>query len=176
MEKFILKNGQEVLIRPLFPEDVDAVEVYLNQMATETIFTNQYVGRPFDKEKCVASYESKNNLFLGAFDENNRVIAVLSLVIEKPDHPWLFKNARFGISMLKEFYGQGLGSYLMDLMELWAKEKCLHSIRGEVRSTNIRAIGLYLKQGFEICGHLKETALINNQWHDEYIISKIIKE
>ena len=63
MEKFTLKNGKEVLIRSLRAGDVEAAEFYLNQIAAETIFTNQYVGRPFDKEKCAISYENKNNLF-----------------------------------------------------------------------------------------------------------------
>ena len=96
--------------------------------------------------------------------------------IKQPEHLWVSKNAEFGISMLKEYYGQGLGTRLMQLMENWAKERHLHSITGEVRAGNRRAISLYLKQGFEICGHLKETALIDNVWHDEYIIQKIIKE
>ena len=176
MEEFILKDGRKVTIRPLKPEDVDFVVTYLKQLATETVFTNQYVGRAIDKEKYAKDYENENKLFLAAFDASGHVVANASLMIESPNHPWLCKNASFGVAMLKEYYGQGLGTHLLQMLDVWAKEHHLHSIRGEVRAINRRAIGLYLKQGFKICGHLKETALIDNVWHDEYIIQKIVKE
>ena len=176
MEEFILKDGRKVLIRPIKPEDIDKVVVYLTQLAMETVFTNQYVGRQVDKEKYARDYENENKLFLGAFDERGRIIASSSIGIDRPDHPWCAGNSSFGVAMLKDYYGQGLGTRLMQLMEDWAKEHHLHTIKGIVRATNRRAINLYLKQGFEICGHLKETAFIDGVWHDEYIIQKIIKE
>ena len=176
MEEFILKDGRKVLIRQLKATDVDNVCAYNKQLATETVFTNQYPGRPFKREKYVASWESDDNLFLCVVDESGRMIAVSSLMVKEPEHPWACRNSTFGVSMLKEYYGQGLGTHLMQLLEDWAKKRHLHTIKGEVRATNRRAINLYLKQGFEICGHLKETALIDGVWHDEYIIQKIIKE
>lgn len=176
MEEFVLKNGEKLIIRPMTGADVDKARNYLQQMAGETVFTNQYVGRPYDREKSIRLYEYEHNLFLGAFEKTGRLVSICSIVVGRPEHPWVCRNADFGISMLKEYYGQGLGTRLMQLMENWAKERHLHTIKGEVRATNRRAINLYLKQGFEICGHLKETALIDNVWHDEYIIQKIIKE
>ena len=176
MEEFILKDGRKLIIRQMKGEDFDEAKKYLEQMSTETVFTNQYPGRVIDKEKSIRLYEYEHNLFLGAFEKTGRLVSICSIVIGRPEHPWVCRNADFGISMLKEYYGQGLGTRLMQLVENWAKERHLHTIKGEVRATNRRAINLYLKQGFEICGHLKETALIDNVWHDEYIIQKIIKE
>lgn len=176
MEEFILKDGRKVLIRQLKATDVDAVRAYNEQLATETIFTNQYPGRPFHGEKYAKSWEDEHNLFLCAVDENGCMIAISSLMMEHPDHAWCCKNADFGISVLKDYYGQGLGTRLMQLMEDWAKKHHLHTINGEVRTVNRRAINLYLKQGFEICGRFKEIAFIDNVWYDNYIIQKIIKE
>ena len=176
MEEFILKDGRKVTIRPTKAEDIDAVAVYMNQVAKETVFTNQYVGKTIDKEKYARAYEDENKLFLSAFDASGRIVANASLMIVKPDHPWLCKNASFGVAMLKEFYGQGLGRCLLQKLEDWAKEHHIHSIEGKVYATNRSAIGLYLKQGFKICGHLEETILVDNVWHNEYIIQKIVKE
>ena len=175
MEEFTLKNGKKVVIRPMKGTDADAAEKYLEQMATETIFTNQYPGRPFDKERSIRLYEYEHNLFLGTFDASGQMVSIASIVVKQPDHPWAGRNGEFGISMLKEYYGQGLGTRLMQLMEQWAKEHHVHTIIGEVRATNRRGMALYLKQGFKICGHLQQTALIDNVWHDEYIIQKIIE-
>jgi len=175
MEEFALKNGKKLVIRQVKGTDVDEVQKYLQQMSGETIFTNQYVGRPFDREKSIRIYEYEHNLFLGAFEPSGRLVAIASIMVREPDHPWVCGNSRFGISMLKDYYGQGLGTRLMQLMEQWAKEHHVHTIIGEVRTTNRRGIALYLKQGFKICGHLQQTALIDNVWHDEYIIQKIIE-
>ena len=177
MEKFILKNGTEVFIRKMVASDYEQAILYLRKVATETIFLNQYPGQP-DKprEKVVAAYESENSIFYGAFLPDGTLIGCVSLGIERPGHPWTGRNASFGISILKDYHGGGLGTRFMELIEAWAKSRQLHTIVGHVRAKNTKAIGLYIKCGFEICGILKETALIDNQWHDEYIISKIIKE
>jgi len=177
MESFILKNEQEVFIRKLQISDYEQVVDYLRKVSTETVFLNQYPGQPdMPIEKAKKEYEDENSVFYGAFLPTGTLIGTVSLGIGKPGHPWVGRNAEFGISILKEFNSLGLGTRFMELIENWAKERQLHTINGRVRCKNTKAIGLYLKQGFEICGHLKETALINNQWHDEYVISKIIKE
>jgi RimJ/RimL family protein N-acetyltransferase len=161
----------------MMASDYEQAVSYLRKVATESIFLNQYPGQP-DKprEKVVAAYENENSIFYGAFLPDGTLIGVVSLGIERPGHPWTGRNASFGISILKDYHGGGLGTRFMELIEVWAKSRHLHTIVGHVRAKNIKAIGLYIKCGFEICGKLKETALIDNQWHDEYIISKIIKE
>ena len=176
MEEITLNDGRKVTIRSVNAKDVDAIVVYMNQIATETIFTNQYIGKSINKEKYAQAYKDENKLFLAAFDASGRVVANASLMIVKPDHPWLCKNASFGVAILKEYYGQGLGTRLLQKLDIWAKEHHLHSIEGKVYAINRRAISLYLRQGFEICGHLKETILVDNVWYDEYIVQKIIKE
>ena len=177
MEKFLLKDGREVFIRKMMASDYEQAIVYLRKVATESIFLNQYPGQPdMPKEKAVSCYENQYNFFYGAFTANGTLIGVVSVIRQRPEHPWSGRNGEFGISILQEYCSSGLGTHFMQLMDKWAKENNLHTINGRVRSCNTKAIGLYLKCGFEICGLVKETAFINNQWYDEYIISKIIKE
>ena len=175
-EVFTLKNGEELIIRQLHADDYETVMTFLLQLSHENIFTNQYPGQPKrDKEKSIQTYELPTNLFLAAFKGTGEVVGLISIMINKPGHPWTGRNASFGISMLKAYYGQGLGTYLMGKAEEWARAQGMHRIEGTVRSLNRRAINLYLKQGFEIDGVFREVALIDGQWHDEYHISKILK-
>lgn len=177
MEEFLLKDGKKVFIRKMLASDYEQAILYLRKVATETIFLNQYPGQPdMPRDKAVSSYESKYNFFYGAFTIDGTLVGVASVIRQRPEHPWSGRNGEFGISILQEYCSLGLGKKFMNLMEQWAKEQGLHTINGRVRSGNTKAIGLYLKCGFEICGMIKETAFINGQWHDEYIISKIIKE
>lgn len=148
--------------------------VFLDQMATETIFTNQYPGQPpRDLQKMAEAYADKNNFFLGVF-EGERLLGTVSCTIRKPQHPWCNFNASFGISILKEIYGKGIASKLMDEMIKWAYDKGLHRIEGQVRTTNERALRLYLKKGFMIEGIHREDAFIDGKWHDSYSIAKLI--
>lgn len=172
-----LKNNSEVDIRRLRGSDFEAVRDFLRLFSTETIFTNQYPGQPdIERDKSVAAYENKDNLFLGAFLPDGRLIGMTSFQKPKPNHPWSGGNAGFGLCILKEFYHCGLGTELMRQLEAGAREKGVHRLFGTVRTENYHAIHLYLKCGFTIEGITKETAFINGRWHDEYYISKLLKE
>lgn len=173
-EQFKLKNGNNVLVRRLKASDYDAAQDFLSVFSTQSIFTNQYPCQPKkDKASSEKKYEDPNNCYLGAFYGDN-IIALSSIHINRPEHPWVGRNAEFGISILEDYQGQGLGKYLMSLMEQWAREKGMHRINGEVRHRNTKAIALYLNCGFEIEGISREIAFINNEWHHQYHIGKIL--
>lgn len=175
-EKFTLKNGKIVTIRRVRATDYEAARDFIRQFSTESIFTNQYPGQPdIDREKSEKLYEREDNCFIAAFEANGRMVSISNFRVDRPGHPWSGRNCEFGISTLEEYCGQGLGTRLMALLEQEARKMNMHRIHGSVRAANRRAIGLYLKCGFEIDGCSKETAFINGQWHDEYYISKILE-
>lgn len=163
------------LFRTLKASDFEKVQAFLDVFCTETVFTNQYPGQPpKDKEKVVKAYENPDSFFMGVFDETERMVGSVSATILRPGHPWSGFVCRFGISLLKEVYGKGLASRLMDEMIAWAKSKGMHRIEGEVRAQNQRAIGLYLHKGFQIEGMKRENAQIDGVWHNSYMIGKIL--
>lgn len=175
-EIFTLKNGKNVTLRHLKAADYEQVNIFLKKIATETIFTNQYPERKnITQEDCEKLYNRNDNCFIGAFDNEGCILSIVNFRINKPGHPWVGRNCEFGISILEKYCGQGLGTHLMQLLEQEAKNKNMHRIYGFVRASNRRAIGLYLKSGFQIDGLFRETAFINGQWHDEYHISKILE-
>lgn len=98
---------------------------------------------------------------------------ICSVYAEKPGHPWVGRNCEFGISLLERYYRQGLGTFLMQKIEEWAKDKGMRRINGRVRAKNRAALALYLKCGFEIEGYIREMAFINGEWHGEYCIGKV---
>ena len=176
MEKFTLKNGVVVTLRLLEGADYKEAMAFLRQFSTETIFTNQYPGQPdIEKKETMQMYEDENNLFLGCFLNDGSLVGIISAYTLYPHHPWIGFSCDFGLSLLKTFYGQGLGTKLMQEMESWAKKRKLHTIIGTTHTTNRRAIALYLKSGFTVDGYFRETAFIDGKWHDDYHFSKILK-
>ncbi len=177
MEQITLKDGRTAYLRRMRASDYEKAIAFLDRVGRESKFTNQYPGRPpMEKEKCVAGYEDDiNHWFLGAFDSADQLIGVISFGVNHPDHPWTGRNCSFGLSILNDFWGVGLGTILMDRLEAAARQKNMHRIEGAVRALNRRAISLYLKSGFEIDGLFKEDAFIDGAWQDTYHISKILE-
>ena len=56
------------------------------------------------------------------------------------------------IAVLKNYRGQGISKLLMDELTREAKERNLQFVTLEVRESNLPAIGLYKKYGFEDVG------------------------
>lgn len=94
--------------------------------------------------------ESERDFFLAAFDGGRQIgNAMIQCVNErkKTRH-----RASFAISILKDYWGQGLGRQLMNDVIEAAKEAGYEQIELEVVETNERAIRLYESFGFEHCG------------------------
>ena len=173
-ENFTLKNGKTVLIRDIVPDDYLAMQTYLQQLATETIFTNQYVGRkPRSKESFDKQCDNPCLWGVGVFD-GDKIVGACQCFIYHPEHLWCGYTAQFGIHMLEEVQSSGLGTHLMNLMERWCLAQGMERIEASVRTQNRKAISLYLKCGYEIEGLSKRKALIDGVWHDEYRIAKLL--
>ena len=162
-------------IRPVEIKDYEAYCVFYEKLAEETVFTNQYIGRPRrSREAFEAQLNAENIYRLVAVNSAEDIVGVCSVVIERPDHPWLNKSCDFGIMILQNYTGQGLGSYLMKKIETWARLQKMHRIGAQVRTKNIAAMALYLKCGYEVEGRARDVAYINGEWHNQYYISKIL--
>jgi len=61
-------------------------------------------------------------------------------------------RARFGISILKEFWGMGIGRVLMDASLDCARQAGYTQLELEVVADNERALSLYRRAGFEEYG------------------------
>ncbi|MHC3449062.1 N-acetyltransferase family protein, partial [Pediococcus pentosaceus] len=72
----------------------------------------------------------------------------------------------FGISVLKEFSGQGIGSMLLAEIINYAKSINLEILELEVRTDNIPAIHLYKKFGFKEYGLYEKFFKIDHKYYD----------
>lgn len=61
-------------------------------------------------------------------------------------------RAELGITVRKDYWGQGIGSLLMKELIKYAKENRIEILNLDVRSDNVNAIHLYEKFGFKHIG------------------------
>jgi len=176
-KKITLKNGQTVTLKRIRAKDYEEVMTFLDKFSRGkgAIWTHQYPNQPKkDKEESIRHYESDDELLLGIWNDNE-IIAEASIELRKLNDPWSVKQASFGVCMLEEYTSLGLGTLLLKELEKWAIKRKIHRIFSTVRHNNKRAIGLYLKMGYQIEGMARETAFFDNQWQHEYYLGKIIK-
>jgi RimJ/RimL family protein N-acetyltransferase len=105
-------------------------------------------------EQLDAIYERDDYLLLLAFDQE-QLIAMASV---KGHEEWQLAHVgEIGISILKDYWGLGLGSLLIEESLDWVVEVGeLTRIELTVQARNLRAIHLYKKFGFLTEGCMKE--------------------
>ena len=142
---------------------------YINKVGAETDnLTFGEGGFGITEEKEVAFIEaiskSENQLMLCAFLDGT---LVGQLGFTGGSRPRIRHSGEFGITVLKEHWGKGVGSELINHLNAWAKEtQIIKKINLRVRSDNQSAIGLYRKFGFVSEGTISREFFINGKFYD----------
>lgn len=146
-------SNVEITLRAAVPDDAKEVLQVSRQLAVETDFMiMDEAGLGLDEEllalHLAALYESENNLLLLAFADN----AIIGMASVKAASEFTVAHiGELGISVLKEYWGMGLGSELIAETIDWCESfSPLRRLELTVQTRNQRAIHLYEKFGFAI--------------------------
>lgn len=81
----------------------------------------------------------------------------------------------FGVSILKEYWGNGIGEELIKYLISWSNSSgIIRKINLRVRTDNTRGIHLYKKLGFSEEGIVKRDFLINGEFYDSLVMGLLI--
>ena len=167
-ENLILKVPSQAdykSLRKVRPSD----EFYLmvGSDPTESMFVND---EKFDESfaKCL----TKEN-YWNVFKDSNVIGIAFLHSLDSVD-----KRARYAVGIYnKENWNKGYGQELNQVILKYAFcDLKLHKVDLRVLAYNKRAIASYNKSGFVQDGILKENAFINNEWHDDIIMSILSHE
>ena len=154
-QKIVLKNGKEALIRNGDRADGAAVFENFNRTHAETDYLLSYPDEnSYDPEQEARFLEEKTN----SPDEIELVAIVDGKVagtagVEAVGKKYKVKHrAEFGISVLKEYWGLGLGKALAKACIQCAKEAGYVQLELNAVAENERAVSLYRSLGFEEFG------------------------
>ena len=87
----------------------------------------------------------------------------------------LSHKVEFGVCILKEFWGYGMGKRLLQQSIHWADENEIKRISLQVLETNEKAIQLYKKLGFEVEGILKnDKRLSDGKYYNTVVMGRCI--
>lgn len=137
-------------IEPARPEDAEALLAYMKQIGGESDnLTFGAEGLPITAEQERVYLQS----MLDSEDDTQLIVrqggAIIADASMQRFHRRMSHRAEVGISVVKEYWGMGIGSALMEAIISFAKEHGIRQLNLEVRSDNERAIRLYEKFGFQ---------------------------
>lgn len=168
----------EVTLREAIPEDAEELLLVSQHIAEETDFLiMDEVGLGLNAEmlslQLADLYESESNLLLLAFADEK--IVGMASVKAAPEYT-VAHIGEVGISILKEFWGIGLGTALMDEVLYWSENASpLRRLELTVQQRNERAVHLYQKFGFKTEALMERGARdINGEFLDVLLMSKLI--
>lgn len=154
----ILANGKECILKSPTQQDAKECLEHLRQTSAETNNILRY------KDEVTITEDEEKEFLKGILDSDNSIM-VLAIVDGKmagiaglsPVGEFTkFKHrCSFGIGIKKAFWGQGIGSILIDCIINSAKQAGYEQIELTVVAENENARKLYTKKGFEKFGELK---------------------
>ena len=151
----LLAGGQELLVRNGVASDARALRETTQRTHAQTDYLLSYPDeqRADDEQEArlLAETERSNNEVELVAVVDGQIVGSAGVTVvggrRKVAH-----RARFGISILKEYWGMGIGRVLMDACIDCARRACYAQLELEVVADNERALALYRRTGFEEYG------------------------
>ena len=146
-----MKDGTEVTLRPIKPEDEPIELEFIRGLSTETSrFRFFQIIKDLPHEAlvrfCNIDYD-REMAIIAETREGNRTLEIgVSRLILEPNK----KRGEFAVVVADKYQGKGLGVKLVDMLIEFAKEKGIESIYGTVMGENLRMIRLCEKLGCSI--------------------------
>lgn len=168
-----------LMIREALPEDAQMILNFLEIATTETsnlLLTSDDISNISlcDEEEILEnSLKNPKNIFLVAI-KNKEVIGTASL--QSFSKTRIQHRGTFGISVLRKYWGKGIGNQLLTEIISHARSVNLEILELEVRADNLPAIRLYKKAGFKEYGVYKNYMLVDGKYYDGILKSLSLKD
>ena len=153
-----LKNNKTYIFRQIQENDAEKLMVFMKQVLSETNNLSRlpdeitlegekkYVNDHIDNKNGITILVEKDNKFVGSCNFEKKTGC------KKISH-----KCSFGICLLQEVCGQGIGTRLFEELIKYAKEYSCEQAELSVVTTNLPAINLYIKMGFKIAGTMPKS-------------------
>ena len=170
-----LKDGRDVTLRHVLEEDAAAMIELLGITIAETRFLSREAGEfdpSIEKEAALLrkAYESDKRFWLVAVIGGRIVGSCETGVISGKIR--MQHRAGLGISVMKDFWGMGLGRMMLGEIINWCKNAGFEQLELGVVADNARAISLYKSFGFEITGTVpRQMKYPDGTYGDEHLMT-----
>lgn len=149
-EAVTLKDGTQVVIRPIQPDDAAHLQDTFNHLSMETIYQrfHSFKKELLDEEaRYLATVDYKSRMAFVATcqkDDRDIIIGVARYAQQDTKHPHIAESA---VVVQDEYQGRGLGTLLLRRLVLYARAKGIRHLRGIMQVGNNRMLDLVKRSG-----------------------------
>ena len=111
-----------------------------------------------------------NSLLLVGFAASKAISFLAAIGCERNR---LKHSALLALGVLREHWSQGIGSKMLGDVIAWAPGAGVKRLELTVHTSNVRAVSLYRKFGFEVEGTRRSSLLVDGAFKDEYLMSHV---
>ena len=171
-----MKNGKTLLIRNANVSDADEIVEYMKKVTLETYYMVTKPEEVFDtpiEKSLIRSHLNNPGKLMIAGILDNKIVSLLRFSTFRRKR--VSHSGELSLSVLKDYWGLGIGGAMMETLIEWAKNKKIVRIQLEVLEDNERAINLYNKFGFVIEGRKRKAVKLGKCFKDTLIMALILE-
>lgn len=172
-----IKNGKSVLIREARSSDASRILEYIDRISCESDFLTFGQGE-FEmsieqEEQFLDSIARQNNALFIIAEIDSKIIGTASF--SGGARPRISHIGELSVSVLKEYWGNGIGTELVKYIIDWCKNSgIIKKINLIVRNDNFSAIHVYKKLGFTEEGVITREFQIKSEFYSALFMGYII--
>jgi RimJ/RimL family protein N-acetyltransferase len=164
-----LKNRESVLIREARGSDASRILEFLNTISSESDFLTfgqgEFVMSVEQEEDFLNNIAKQNNALFIVAESKSEIIGTASF--SGGSRARISHTGELSVSILKEYWGNGIGTELVKHMIDWCKQSgVIRKINLIVRNDNLSAIHIYKKLGFTEEGAITRELQIDGRFYD----------
>ncbi len=162
-----------IIYREATGADAKALLLHINTVGAETDYLSYgkdtFCISPEKEAKFIDRFAKSKTDVMFVAECDGKIVG--NAIVERNRIARYSHRAEISITVLREFWGQGIGTRLMQMMIDFAKETGIEILYLEARSDNERAISLYEKFGFVSVGIYKNFFKIEGKYHDANLMT-----
>ena len=173
VKRYSLRNGKIIMLREGNGDDARKIIEYIRNVSGESEYLafgkGEFNPTIDEEERFIEGYKQlENSLFLIAQCEDE---IIGCLTFSGGSYSRIEHYGEFGITVLKKYWGFGIGRRLVEHLIIWARKcKIIRKINLKVRADNERAINLYESLGFMMEGTISRFFYHRDRFYDVHVM------
>jgi len=161
------------IVRQATAQDADALIALRRTLFAETSFMlwepAEFTQTAEDERKRIERLHARSNGLVLVAEQDGTVVGLLTAVGGELNR--LRHSATLALGVARSHWGQRVATALVQHAIAWSQTAGLTRLELTVHTTNLRAISVYLRCGFEVEGLRRSSLFVDGKHVDEYLMS-----
>ena len=156
-------------------DDAQALINLRHRLFRETDFMlyepDEFIQTAEDERKRIGRLNSRPNSLVVAAMDGTEAVGILTAIggeVRRLRH-----SATLALGVAQSHWGQGVATKMIQHAITWSSTAGLKRLELTVHTTNLRAVGVYLRAGFEVEGVRRSSLFVGGLHVNEYLMSRI---